>query len=279
MPQRPRRREDPIDKWIPFIVALFFHGFLAGGMYGAGEVFERERPEPPTEFEVIEKKPEPPKPKPPPPPPPPKAEPQPPPPKEVKVQPKPVKRRVRRPRRVATKTTPNPPPTPNPEPPAPGPVTNNDEPAPEYTLPDPGTQGGVPVAKGKRNTRVSGTGGKGTNTGAGGKPGGTGAPAPKPVSVASIKVMPKLLAEPSYNPKDYPPEAKRRGIQGQVKVRIVVNDKGRVVSRRVVKRLGFGLDKWALRLARRLRFRPAIDTNGAKVNAQIVYTFTFVIPK
>ena len=47
----------------------------------------------------------------------------------------------------------------------------------------------------------------------------------------------------------------------------------------MVKKLGYGLDQWAMRLANQLRFSAAIDTDGRKVPAVVVYTFTFVIPR
>ena len=79
--------------------------------------------------------------------------------------------------------------------------------------------------------------------------------------------------------KDYPADARRFGIEGQVKVRLVVESEGRVASRRLVTRLGHGLDQLAMRLAQRLRFHPARDTGDRPVPAVVVWTFTFTPPR
>jgi TonB family protein len=78
---------------------------------------------------------------------------------------------------------------------------------------------------------------------------------------------------------DYPPDARRLGIEGQVKVRLKVDAEGNVASRSLVTRLGHGLDELALRLAARLRFKPAIDTSDKPVPATVVWTFTFTLPR
>jgi protein TonB len=79
--------------------------------------------------------------------------------------------------------------------------------------------------------------------------------------------------------RDYPPDAKRLGIEGQVKVRLKVDETGKVASRSLVTRLGHGLDELALKLATRLRFKPAIDTTDKPVPATVVWTFTFTLPR
>jgi TonB family protein len=61
-------------------------------------------------------------------------------------------------------------------------------------------------------------------------------------------------------------------------VKLIVNDKGAVISRKIVKGPGFGLNKRALSLARKLRFTPAIDTDDRPVTSVVVWTFTFALP-
>jgi TonB family protein len=108
---------------------------------------------------------------------------------------------------------------------------------------------------------------------------GTGTGPPKPASIASIKVMPKPVGETDYfdAKRDYPAEARAQGIEGMVKVRLLVDETGAVRSRKVVKKLGYGFDQLALRLAKRLRFKPAIDTSGRPVAAVVVWTFNFTL--
>ena len=79
--------------------------------------------------------------------------------------------------------------------------------------------------------------------------------------------------------KDYPAEATQLGIQGQVKVRLLVDDHGTVLKRSLVTHLGHGLDQLALRLAGKLHFRPAIDVHDRPVAATVVWTFNFTIPR
>ena len=125
-----------------------------------------------------------------------------------------------------------------------------------------------------------GDGGGGSGTGGGGAA--PAAPAaPAPVSVASIKTMPQPVGDTDFVEahKDYPPEAKQLGIEGQVKVKLVVDAEGNVAKKSLVTRLGHGLDELALRLAGKLRFRPAIDTDDRPVPATVVWTFTFTLPQ
>jgi TonB family protein len=64
-----------------------------------------------------------------------------------------------------------------------------------------------------------------------------------------------------------------------VKVRLKVDETGKVANRSLVTRLGHGLDELALKLATRLHFKPAIDTADKPVPATVVWTFTFTLPR
>jgi protein TonB len=165
--------------------------------------------------------------------------------------------------------------------PAPGPVDPR-TPAPVYRLPDQGEGGSIPVPEGRPPPRGPyGSGGTGTGTGGGGGSNqGAGPPAPPPVSVAAIKRRAKPIGDTDFVDArdDYPPEAKRQGIEGQVKIRLVVDATGIVAERRLVKKLGYGLDELAMQLAKRLRFEPAIDTTDSPVRSVVVWTFNFTLP-
>ncbi len=266
------------------IATLLVHAGFGAGLFAAGELIEQRKREPTIEIEIVDPKPSPAAKLPKPPAPPPKPPPAPPeplvkPPPRTRARPRPRVRRVTRaPKAPPTTTRDTPPATPSTTPAAPGPP-DTAEPDEPYRMPETGGDGDVNVARGRPGGR-GGPGGKGKGTGGGGPPGNAGSGPPRgPVSVATIKTMPRPLGEPNYDKRDYPPEAKRRRIEGQVKVRLVVDTRGRVSSRRVVKKRGYGLDQWALRLAKKLRFTAAIDTDGRKVPAVVVYTFTFVIPR
>lgn len=263
---------------VPLLATLLLHAGLGAGLHVAGLLVDRRaRAEAPIEIEIVE--PPPPRIQPPPPPPLPEPEPEPEP-KVDEPKPRPVPRQQPAPRKLEAKAPPpsdEPPPD---EPPAPGPVTSHDAPAPVVRLPGIAPGGtGPPVAVGRPTSRKVGTGGTGTNTGGGGgAPGGTGA-APPPVSIASIKVAAKPLNPDLDAGKLYPPEARRLGIEGEIKVRLVVDEQGKVAQRRLLTRLGYGLDELAMDLAQRLRFEPARDTRDQPVRSVVVWKFSFVLPE
>jgi TonB family protein len=170
-----------------------------------------------------------------------------------------------------------------PPPAAPGPTG---EPAPGWAVDTPNADqpyqiGDVPVGQARAPTgRGRGGTGGGTGTGGGGEePAATGGDGT--VSVAAIKTMPQPIGDTDFvdATRDYPSDARRLGVEGQVKVRLKVDATGKVAARSLVTRLGHGLDELALKLATRLRFKPAIDTSDRPVPATVVWTFTFTLPR
>jgi TonB family protein len=79
--------------------------------------------------------------------------------------------------------------------------------------------------------------------------------------------------------KDYPPEAKRLAIEGTLKVRLVVDATGKVVSATLLDHLGHGLDELALSQARGFAFTPARDADDRPVTSVVVWTFRMTPPK
>jgi protein TonB len=136
---------------------------------------------------------------------------------------------------------------------------------------------GVAVAVGKRNTGHVGRGGTGGGTGEG-SGSGSGEVA-RPVSVATIKTraMPRSGHE-DVSIKDYPAEARALGIEGAIRVRLVVDENGKVTSRVLLNKLGHGLDELALEKAARIEFEPAKDTDDRPVASVVVWTFRMVPP-
>jgi TonB family protein len=149
-----------------------------------------------------------------------------------------------------------------------GPVVTMDDIAPAAT--------GVPVGK------LAGGGGKGAGPGTGSGTGtGTGTrDGTQPVSVATIKQL--ALPKRDYGyvlSKDYPPEARRLGIEGTLKVRLVVDSSGKVTSATLLDSLGHGLDELALAQARSFEFTPARDESDRPVTSVVVWTFRMTPPK
>ncbi len=140
--------------------------------------------------------------------------------------------------------------------------------------------GGVPVAVGRRTSERVGRGGAGGGPGAGIGSGATAEP-PKPVSVATIKKRALPKGDQSYFDagKDYPQQAKQLGIEGVIRVRLVVDESGKVASAVLLNKLGHGLDELALERAKLIEFTPAIDTSDQPVSSVVVWTFTMTLPK
>jgi TonB family protein len=141
---------------------------------------------------------------------------------------------------------------------------------------------GPGYAPGKKKVIKPGTGGRGTGTGTGTGAGSGSDPPPAPpgpVSVSMLKkrALPKNDAETYTN--EYPAEAKQLGIEGQIMVRLTVSSEGKVKKAVLLKKLGHGLDEWALARAKKIEFTPALDTNDQPVESTVVWTFDMTLPK
>ena len=137
---------------------------------------------------------------------------------------------------------------------------------------------GVAVKAGPRNKGKIGRGGNGGGTGAGSGAGA--ADIPPPVSVATIKKRAMPKGDYGYfNTDEYPPAAKQLGIEGAIKIRLIVDDKGKVKQAVLLNRLGHGLDELALARAKKIEFEPALDTDDRPVTSVVVWTFHLTLPK
>jgi protein TonB len=94
---------------------------------------------------------------------------------------------------------------------------------------------------------------------------------PKHDECAEPLVKPKPLSRPT---PAYTAEARAAGIAGKVRVEIVVDDQGHVLSARVIEGLGHGLDEAALAAARAMTFSAAVRC-GKAVSASFKIGFTF----
>lgn len=210
-----------------------------------------------------------------PPPPPPKPEATPPPAPEPAPAPVVQKAVVKSAPRAAPRTEAPPPPPDTPPPP----TTSEPGGGPVVAM-DLGTDatGKVPVAIGHPNTGRIGKGGTGGGTGAGS---GSGTAEVAPMSVATIKKRAMPRGDYGYidAAKEYPTEAKQLGIEGPVRVRLVVDDRGKVTSAVLLNHLGHGLDELALRKAKEIEFDPARDTDDHPVASVVVWTFNMTLPK
>ncbi len=235
---------------LPLILSVMVHvGVLIGASsLPAKRTVEKKKP---TEITVVKKVPPPP----PPPPPPPSEPPKPtPPPEPVKRPPPP-------------KNTPAPPPSdepPPPPPPVPPPppqafsldmeatVTAGDGPAVKAVegggnmFADP-TKGGEP---GKKVTeRTPPQSGRGTD----------------PTARGEGMVEPRQITPERDLRPDYTEEAREREIEGQMLLRIWVDETGRITDVKVIKGLGYGLDELAVRHIKAKWKFEAARLNGVPV--------------
>ncbi len=80
-----------------------------------------------------------------------------------------------------------------------------------------------------------------------------------------------------------PPKRKQLGVEGSVKLRVELDDKGHVHNVKVLSGLGHGLDQaavYALTHKAACKFTAAVGTDGKPVAYVIPsYTFNFEIPR
>lgn len=96
----------------------------------------------------------------------------------------------------------------------------------------------------------------------------TAEPVPAPVPVKMLEA-----AVP-----DYPPDARRKGDEGTVHVRVRVLASGEVGEARIQRSSGFRtLDEAAVAATMRSRFRPAQNAAGAAVDSWVVVPYRFVL--
>ena len=57
----------------------------------------------------------------------------------------------------------------------------------------------------------------------------------------------------------YPLQAKSLGVQGVVYVQCIINEKGKIIKPKVVKKLGAGCDEEAVRVLKKSKFKPGYD--------------------
>jgi protein TonB len=102
-----------------------------------------------------------------------------------------------------------------------------------------------------------------------------------PASELDVKTMPDVDADACGRSISYPPEAERDGIEGDVRLRVSLDEVGRVHGVRVLSGLGHGLDQAAVEaIKHRCRFTPAVGRDGRRVAFVIQsYTFHFELPR
>ena len=96
----------------------------------------------------------------------------------------------------------------------------------------------------------------------------------KPLTGKEVAVRARIKSRPTPG---YPLGARGYGVQGEVKLRIILGADGKVRDKmEVLEGLPYGLTEEAIKAARRIKFEPARLTDGRPVSqyVTVIYTFT-----
>jgi protein TonB len=99
-------------------------------------------------------------------------------------------------------------------------------------------------------------------------------PPPPPPPPVRLRDKPRVLQEVRV---PYPAKARALGVEGTVRLKVLVGPDGRVQQARVLEGPGFGLDEAARQALFRFRFQPAVGTDGRPMAHWITYRYTFQI--
>jgi len=97
---------------------------------------------------------------------------------------------------------------------------------------------------------------------------------PAPAPPRSLSAQPRLVEQPEV---PYPAEARRAGVEGQVKLLLRIDRQGRVISARILAEPGGGLGEAARSGALRFRFSPGVLDGEPVEVPDFLYTYTFVL--
>jgi protein TonB len=234
---------------IATVVAIGLHGLLAIGVVVVDP--RKFRPDPPIEIAIEEKLPPP--------------EVKPPPPEDKPPPPEPKPRIVRRMPTVVPQPQTPPPPSEEPPPKA-------DEPPPTFGVSmNATTSGDSPVAVPVGQTLMTKPAPKHKEAAL---PSGDGTGGFVPVAEIYISQHAELIDAPNGE-DNYPPEAKRLGIEGAVGLKLGIDETGRVVQVKIIERAGHGFDEAAAKAMRKARFKPAVTSDGKAVPCSIPWTYRF----
>lgn len=91
---------------------------------------------------------------------------------------------------------------------------------------------------------------------------------------ASKRTPPKAR---NYAPPDYPPDAKAKGIEGQVILELTIDATGKVTNVTVLQPAGNGFDEAAVAAGKKLEFDPALNDAGVPSPSLLKYRYDFTL--
>jgi periplasmic protein TonB len=106
--------------------------------------------------------------------------------------------------------------------------------------------------------------------------GGDGTKGFTPVAEMYVAEYPKVIFEVNSD-SIYPADARRMGMEGTVRLKLGIDEKGNVVSVRVIERAGHEFDEAAAKALKQFKFTPARASDGRAVPFAIPYTYRFTL--
>lgn len=100
--------------------------------------------------------------------------------------------------------------------------------------------------------------------------------APKYVPPGGADTDPRPLFEFKLKDRDYPEEARKNEIEGEVVLKVTIDASGNVAAVVVLRGPGYGLNEAAAAAMKKFRWAPATK-NGEPVGTTIVYKYTFLL--
>lgn len=97
-------------------------------------------------------------------------------------------------------------------------------------------------------------------------------PKAKLAKSSEVKTKPKVKLEQTI---PYPTEARKLGIEGKVRMRVDIDEQGKVIQVTVLEEPGGGLGKAAAKALEGFLFEPAVDMDGNPVAYRITYIYVF----
>ncbi len=93
------------------------------------------------------------------------------------------------------------------------------------------------------------------------------------VPPAKVTRIPELVSEVK---PEYPAEARKQALEGQVVLRLTIDSTGKVSSAKVLKGAGHGFDESALKAIENYKFTPGYEGDEA-VTTEITFNVTFIL--
>lgn len=97
------------------------------------------------------------------------------------------------------------------------------------------------------------------------------------VSFAKLETPPKLIRDFVYPQSDYPPDALAEGIQGQVTLKLTIDENGDVSNVKLMRGVHPSLDDLAIKACYKFKFKPGMSGGEAVITQGYIHRYNWVI--